>query len=145
MRRGSMVKVLSWGLVLTVALAPAAGAKKKPTVKTTRTETHTYSGPTAFSLATVSLNTCIQDQGCFTLTPQSKEEYVSILVTDQSGQPVALNVSTDDGGGLYCGETSSPIWLNGADQVNVTLGAALPDCTGVATTGSFDATFSNLP
>lgn len=147
MRRNLVIRIFGIGMVAAVVLASPAGAKtQKPKRKTTRTETYQYTGPSGVAANGSTVQVCAQDQGCFSLAAQPKEQYVSLTGTDQTGTPVGFLVSVNGVDTSYCGATDDPIWLNGAKEIDVKLvtGGA-PDCPGVVTTGSFDATFSNLP
>lgn len=139
-------------LVVAVFLAPAAEAeaeakkKKKPkrVERTTRTVSAEYTTSGSVSLAIGTASVCAQDQGCLSFLSQDGEKYVSLEVADATGTPSPFLVDTSNA--AYCGATVAPIWLNGAAEVNITMASvSLPDCTGVATTGTISATFSNLP
>ena len=147
MRKFSIMAI-TIALVLGAILAPVAGAARKAKkVKTTRTETadYTTSGSAAAPIGVATV--CAQSQGCLTFVAQSKEEYVTFTVTDATGTPAPFLVSLDGATtSTYCGATDRPVWLNRATEIEVLIATvAVPDCPGVATSGSLSATFSNLP
>jgi hypothetical protein len=137
-------KMLAIGLVLAVVLgASAEAAKKKP--KRTRTETYQYSAPAGAVVQGSTVTACVQDQGCFSLSASPRERYLAIEVSDATGTPAPFLVGIEDATSAYCGKTDRAIWLNGADEITITIaGVFLPDCQGVGTTGTLTATLSNL-
>lgn len=144
--RTPVIKLVTLGVIFVLALAPLAeaGAKKgkKKAPKTTRTESHPYSGFSGVEAQGSNLSFCVQDSGCLSLTPQKEEDYVSIEVTDASGTAAPFQVTFHDASTTYCG-TTDPIWLNEATEVAVSILAASASCSGVGTSGTLNATFSN--
>lgn len=135
---GSIVMAMSIG-------GPAAvtQASSRKTPKTTRTESREYAGSSGVQLLAGDISACVSDQGCFTLTAEPKEEYVSVTVTDSSGTPAPFSVSYHGATTSHCGQTDEPLWLNDAAEIAVSIRTAVADCAGVGTTGSLTATFSN--
>ncbi len=79
-------------------------------------------------------------------------------MTDDHGQPVAISVAADTDGdsitdttyGVFCGKTDKPIKIAGGMEIIFWVGrardAAATTCVpGIATQGTLDVTFSNLP
>jgi hypothetical protein len=149
--RRSIVVMMVIGLLAGMVAAAPAEAKKR---KVTRKAQGTYQAP-----ATV-VGNCTQTDGigCMTIPAGPKERYITATVTDAHGQPVVIEVTADLDGdiqtetsyGSFCGTTEDPIkiepgvslvfWVGRAD--NAAAEACLP---GVATSGTLDVTFSNLP
>lgn len=152
-----LVLFMILGLVVGSITTAEAGKKKKKRKKPKRVEREaqgTYAAP-----ATLVGNCTQQDGiGCMTIQAGPKEKFVTAKVTDDHGQPVAIRVSADLDGdsstettyGDFCGETEEPIkvdpgtalvfWVGRAD-VAIPMGCA----PGIATQGTLDVVFSNLP
>ncbi len=145
--------LLTLGLLVgLVAMAPSADAAKKKAKK--RKAQGTYAAP-----ATV-VGNCTQTDGigCMTIQSGPGEKYITATATDAHGLPVSISVDADLDGdmstetnyGSFCGETEEPIqiepgvalvfWVGRADV------ALLDQCApGIATQGTLDVTFSNMP
>ena len=145
---GKATKLIGIGLVGAMIVAPggiAAGKKKKPR-KVTRTETYEYTGSGGTRTAAITGSICLADQTCRVLMTLPKEKFVKIEISDASGQPAPFFVHINKENHPFCGSMDSPLALEGATQIDVTVGAVwLPECAGVGTSGSFTATFSNRP
>ena len=152
-----MKKTLSVVLMLALSVGSFAAApdeaKKKPK-KTERTAQGTYAAPATL------VGNCTQTDGigCMTIASGTNESYLTAKVTDQHGQPVSIAVDADlDGDGTtetnygsFCGETTEPIQIDPGAAIVFWVGradvAAADGCApGVATQGTLDVTFSNLP
>lgn len=152
MKRAISVLVMVGLLVGSVAIA--ADAKRKPK-KVSREAQGSYQAP-----ATV-VGNCTQTDGigCMTFATGPKESYVTAKATDAHGQPVLINVAADLDGdsssetdyGTFCGETTEAIKIEpGAEVIfwvaPLTAAPGLADChPGLATQGTLDVVFSNLP
>ena len=151
----SLVVLLIMGLVASLAIAAPAQAKKKAK-KVTRAVQGTYQAPTLIVVGTCTSTDAV---GCVTLPTGSNETYItSAKVTDQTGQPVYVSIQADTDGdsqddatfGSFCGELTEPIQIDPGVQVHFWVGVtADPGIAGcvpaVATTGTVDVTFSNMP
>ncbi|MFN2586772.1 MAG: hypothetical protein ABR613_01455 [Actinomycetota bacterium] len=85
--------------------------------------------------------------GCLKFTPEAGEAYVALEIVDRSGTPVAATVAQAgvEGATRLCGRTEQPIEIFSGVEVFVRLSAHDPACGGVATAGTVNAVFSNLP
>jgi hypothetical protein len=148
----ALILMLIAGLVAGSMVGVADAKKKKKRV--TRTSQGTYQAP-----ATAAGN-CTQTDGigCMTIPSGSNEKFLTAKVTDAHGQPVAVSVQADLDGdmftdvtyGVFCGETEAPIefepgaslifWVGRAADIQAS--ACVP---GMATQGTLDVTFSNVP
>ena len=130
-------------LALAIPVSAEAGRKKQ---RIARTETLEYSGGSGVFLPTLSVASCINGSGCYSLAPRKREDYLLVEAVDASGTPVPFQLSYNDANQEFCGTTGQPVWLNDATSVDVLIGAAhLPDCGGTATSGTLNVTYSNLP
>jgi subtilisin family serine protease len=149
----SMVLLLVLGLVATSALTGTAAAKKK--AKARVIEYH-YQVPSPAVSGVV--GACVAgngvDTGCNEIATSVKERYVTVKVTDASGQPTNWYLAQDTDAanqGLEifasgCGETSGPVAITPGLALRVQVGAVGgPDCPGVATTGDVTVTLSSKP
>ena len=149
----TLTVVLMMALVAgSFAAAPAEAAKKKK--RTEREAQGTYIAPATL------VGNCTQTDGvgCMTIQTGGTESFLTATVTDMHGQPVSIAVDADlDGDGTtetnygsFCGETTEPIqfdpgaalvfWVGRADV------AAVDGCApGIATQGTLDVVFSNMP
>ena len=141
------------GLVFGSIAAADAGKKKKPK-KVTREAQGAYDAPTP-----VAVGGCAQTGaiGCVTIPSGPGERYVTVTVTDATGTPVPVSIQADlDGNaqsdttyGAFCGETSEPVLVDEGVTlqfwVGLTPGSVALACPGVATQGTVDVVFSNLP
>ena len=79
--------------------------------------------------------------------PAGNENYVSMSVSDQSGQPVLAEIVQQDGIAAFCGETPEPVRIDPGFDVTVQLHAGR--CFGggpsVVAGGEIRATFERLP
>jgi hypothetical protein len=137
-------KIVSSALVGLVLLAPMAQAGRRTPKKVSRTESYDYVGLGGAEAQGSDFVACIENNGCLTLSPSLGESYITVDVEDASGTPAPIQVDVNGGQTVYCG-TSSPIFTNGASEVDVTILAASASCTGVGTSGTLNATFSNRP
>jgi hypothetical protein len=152
----SIIVLLVMGLVASMALAVPAQAKKKKVKKVVRTATGTYQAPSLIAVGTCTSTDAV---GCVVLPTASNESYItSAKVTDQTGQPVYVSVQADTNGdaqddaiyGSFCGELTEPLQIDPGTQlhfwVGVTPDPGIVGCVpGAATSGTVDATFSNMP
>ena len=140
----SATRVLGIGLVVAMVVAPGgiAAGKKKPR-KVTRTETYGYLGAGGARVQDTTTSICF-DSTCRELTPLAKDKFLSIEVADASGQPAPFYVMVYDVTHAYCGSMHKALALRGDRTVHVQIPtASVPHCAGVATSGSFTATYSN--
>ena len=150
----SLAFLLVLGLVASFAAAPAQAKKKKKPARVERTAQGTYAAPATL------VGNCTQTDGvgCMTIQSGAGEEYLTATVTDQHGQPVSISVEADLDGdattetsyGSFCGETAEPIQIEPGAAIVFWVGradvAAVDGCApGVATQGTLDVTFSNMP
>lgn len=146
---------LSLGLLVGALVAPAeAGKKKRKPKKVTRTAEGTYDNP-AIGIPGVVGTSSAGGAVEFPLGP--KEKFLSLEITDSSGQPVTATLSQDSDPSTpsweifatICGATDEPLEVLPAVAVRVSVyttpGPEQPTCTGPATSGTIAATFSNLP
>jgi hypothetical protein len=146
----TIVMALVLGLIAGLMLMPAEAKKKK----VTRAATGNYVAP-----ATAAGNcTQVDGIGCMTIQSGPKENYITAKVTDSHGQPVAIQVAADLDGdintetvyGTFCGETTEPIKIDPGAALVFWVGRAVDavgtQCVpGIATQGTLDVEFSNLP
>lgn len=140
------------------AAAPAEAKKKKVPKRITRVAEAPYSAP-AFGTAS-SPAVCSPALGsCGNFAIGTTDKYVKIELVDQSGTPTAFSVGQDTepgdtansietSHGTFCGTTGdSPIKLVPGAPITVFISAwgdaVCP--TGIGTTGTVKAEFSNLP
>ena len=151
----SITVLLVLGLIFSAfAVVPAQAKKKKKPVKVERTAQGTYAAPATL------VGNCTQTDGvgCMTIASGTNESYITAKVTDQHGQPVSIAVDADlDGDGTtetnygsFCGETTEPIQIDAGAAIVFWVGradvAAVDGCApGIATQGTLDVTFSNMP
>lgn len=146
---------VSLGLLVGALVAPAeAGKKKRTPKKVTRTAEGTYDNP-AIGVPGVVGTSSAGGAVEFPLGP--KESFLSIEITDDSGQPVTAMLSQDSDPSTpsweifatICGATEEPLEVLPAVTVRVSVyttpGPEQPTCTGPATSGTIEAKFSNLP
>lgn len=153
MRKTTWVAVALAGLIV---LAPVAeGAKKRPKkVRVERVATGEYALPGTASVADERpMTACaLVVKVCTTFSVElSSERFVSIEIQDATGTPAPFLVAIssaelqDQEKQEFCGKTDEALKLNGETEVHVYVGLAdIPDCAGYGTTGTIEATFSNL-
>jgi len=155
--RRTLAVALILGLVAGALVAPAEAGKKKKKKKQRieRTVEGTYDLPTLVVAGSCSSSGAI---GCVALPSAGKERFVTAKITDQHGQPAFVSIGADTDGdnaddetyGFFCGETDEPIAIPPGTELHFWVGLT-PDtgfagCVpGFATSGSIEATFSNLP
>jgi hypothetical protein len=150
--RKSAVLLLVMGLVFG-SLVGAAEAKKKPKQRVIeyhyQVPSPAVSGVAGFCLAGNGVDT-----GCNEFATSVTERYVSVKVTDASGQPTNWYLAQDTDSantGLEifasgCGETAAPVPITPGLALRVQVAAVGgPDCPGVATTGDVTVTLSAKP
>ena len=140
------------------AAAPAEAKKKKAPKRVTRVAEATYSAP-AFGTAS-SPAVCSPALGsCGEFAVGTADKYMKVEILDQTGTPTAFSVAQDTepgdpannyetSHGTFCGTTGdTPIKLVPGAAITVFISAwgdaVCP--TGVGTTGTVKAEFSNLP
>jgi hypothetical protein len=131
--------------VALVALTPMMSSAAP---KTTRTEVFDYTGfyaLTSPAANTAFLNPCPIASACFTFTLTKAEQFVTMDVVDQTGQPTAVQYSLND---EYT--TATVFTICGKGSFKVKGGTALqikpaidPTCPGVPTSGTITVTASN--
>lgn len=82
--RKSLGIALALALVAASFVAPAAQAKKKKKPRPRVVET-TYTEP---AIGTAGMGVCFQGSSCVFVEPLSKERFVDVEITDESGLPV---------------------------------------------------------
>ncbi|HWL66153.1 MAG TPA: hypothetical protein VNP73_09290 [Actinomycetota bacterium] len=138
--------------------APAEAGKKKKVKRVTRTAEAPYAAPgfgtaTAAAGCSPALGSC----GNFAIGPDDK--FVKVTLTDATGTPTAFSVAQDTepgdptntietNHGTFCGTTGdTPIALVPGAEITIFIwawgDAVCP--TGVGTSGTVTAEFSNLP
>jgi hypothetical protein len=126
------------------------------TTKTSRVVEGTYANPAA---GIVGVGSDCTAGGCVEIATTAGENYISVEITDASGQPVAAALAQDtdgDGVGTFfatvCGASTAPIPITAGSPVTVIIGAGvvvdgatIPPgaCPSVATSGTVKATLSN--
>jgi hypothetical protein len=137
-------------LVATIFGADAGAAKPR---KRTRVAKGSYVAPAT------AIGFCSQQEGigCMTFPSGPKEKYVTAVVKDAHGQPVAISIQADTDGdsfsdktyGTFCGKTAKPIKIDpGASLifwVSTPASIAGTRCVpGEGTQGKITVKFSNL-
>ena len=154
--RKAITVLLVLGLLAGALAMPAEAKKKKKkkVTKVTREAQGTYIAP-----ATV-VGNCTQTDGvgCMTIQSGATEQYLTATATDAHGQPVSIAVDADlDGDGTtetsygsFCGTTAEAIQFDPGAAIVFWVGrpdvAVVDGCApGIATQGTLDVTFSNMP
>ena len=154
--RKTITALLAVGLIAGAFMAPAAEAGKKKKAKP-RVVTDTYDAP-AIGISTPAASGGISgcsggnNIGCVEFTTSSKDKYVKIEVTDQSGQKAGGYISqgdTDGDGvgnlfGEFCGAHPAPVAITPGVPVKVSLynGTCADGSQSTVTTGTVKATFT---
>ena len=136
--------------------SPGAAKKKKKPKKVSRTVEHTYQAPSPGVAGTAGacLAAQMENAGCTEIPLSAKEKFVTITVTDASGQKVAGTMSQDSDPantgyeiiGSFCGSTDKPVAVAPGLPLRISVYAVSSSaCPGAATTGKIKATLSNLP
>ena len=139
-------------------MAPSAEAakKKRKPKKVTRTAEITYTGSTPYvARRYVSVN---ENNIAGGTTPSgSKEVYVTVAITDQSGRKVAGKLVQDSNGNgttseagepafEFCGSIDKPVKIQPGVPVGVYINTGpCGSDVSVPTTGTVKFTFSNIP
>lgn len=150
----TLVTLLVLGLVAGAMLG-SAEAKKKPK-KTKRTVEYSYQvpSPAVSGVAGFCLEGTADGTGCHEVPTAQNEVYVSVAVTDASGQPTNFYLAqdtdtTNTGLEIFasgCGATDGPVAITPGLALRVQVAAVGgPDCPGAATTGDVTVVLSNLP
>ena len=153
----SLVLMMIIGMIFGSIATAEAGKKARKPKKVERKVELDYQTPSPGISGVV--GACMAVLGvdgtaCIDVPIGGDEAFVSVSVTDSTGQPTNFDLAQDsnaDNPGLEilasgCGETTEPIAVTPGLAVRVSVTAiGGPDCPGVATTGSISATFSNLP
>lgn len=146
----SLILLLALGLVFG-SIATAEAGKKKKRVERQAQGSYTSTGVVAVGL-------CAQTDGtnCMEIATAANENYLTAKITDSHGLAVPVAVKADQDGdgstevlyGTFCGETTEPIQIDPGVPVVFWVGIS-PDTAALGcppgTTGTLDATFSNLP
>jgi hypothetical protein len=154
--RKTITAVLAVALVAGAFMAPAADAKKKKKAKP-RVVTDTYDAP-AIGAATPVVSggasgcTGGNNIGCVEFATSSKDKYVKIEVTDQSGQKAGgyLSQGDTDGDGVgnlfgdFCGAHLAPVPITPGVPLKVSLynGTCADGSPSTVTTGTVKGTFT---
>ena len=155
--RKTITALLAVGLIAGAFMAPAAEAGKKKKKSKPRVVTDTYDAPAvgvASPVVSGGGSTCSggTNIGCVEFTTSSKDKYVKIEVTDQSGQKAGGYISqgdTDGDGvgnlfGEFCGAHAGPVAITPGIPVKVSLynGTCSDGSPSTVTTGTVKATFT---
>ena len=152
--RKTLTTVLAGALIFGALLSPAAEAGKKKAK--TRKASGAYSAPSAIVEGNV-----FCDPGCVLFATKPSERFAKFTVTDATGLPVSVQVTSPDSNGdgfvetvgAFCGK-SGKLPIQGGTQLSLfiyghpTTGAfegfgGPTACNGVGTTGTVNAVFSN--
>jgi hypothetical protein len=147
------------GLVLGALSTPATAKKKKKKrpKRVERTVEHAYQLPSPGIPGVVGICLAaagVSESACIDIPTGNDDRYVSVDVTDTSGQtPYGILAQDSDQAspGLeifaeFCGKTESPVAITPGLPLRVSLYAGpAPNCMGVATSGTITAKLSNLP
>lgn len=132
------------GIALVLSLVAAAfganaGAAPRPTPRTESAPYQVMEGEVGVGqpgpiISTVTL-------------PGGPENYVTIELTDASGQPVLAEIVQQDVLTAFCGATDGPVRIQRSFDVTVRIreGRCFGGGPGVATTGTVEATFERRP
>lgn len=155
-KRSVLAVIMSVALLTgVVGTLPDASAGKKKKKRVERTAEAQYVGFSGFRGALE--GACDSEPvGCVVLPIEAGEKFVSVEVTDTSGQPVWASVYvygyTEPASPHehVCGASDGTFALGpGVTELVVVLtqttGGATSPCTGATTAGTVAATFSNLP
>ena len=157
-----MKKLVALTLMVAVAAAfvaaPAEAGKKKKAKRISRTMEVPYSAPGfGTASASVACSPALGSCGNFAVGPDDK--FAKFTLTDSTGTPTAFSVNQDTepgdptnsietSHGTFCGTTGdTPIALVPGAEITVFIwawGDAICP-TGIGTTGTVKAEFSNLP
>ena len=155
--RKTITTVLAVGLIAGALLAPSADAKKPKKAKP-RVVSDTYDAPAigiATPVASGGGSTCAggNNVGCVEFPTTSKDKYVKIEVTDQSGQQAGgyLSQGDTDGDGVgnlfgdFCGAHAAPVAITPGVPLKVSLynGTCADGSPSTVTTGTVKATFTS--
>ena len=146
------------GLIFGALVAAPAEAKKKPKKKERKVELdYQFGSPGIPGAVGVCLASLADGSACINTPTASTEKYVSVDVADASGQTpygiLAQDTDPDSTGfevfANFCGATEEPVALPAPGaELRISL-YALPSpatgCVSVTTTGTINATLSNLP
>jgi hypothetical protein len=151
--RRVVVLALVAGLIAGPLLAPAEARKRR---RITQRAKASYETPAlGHSDALIGCLLISDGLGCVNFTPRAGMKYLSLQIKDQSGTSTYAAVSQDlDGDGVgdvdypnVCGKTDKPIKIRPGYAVTVFINGGPggdPPCPGVGTSGTVQATFSNL-
>jgi hypothetical protein len=158
--RATGARLIAGGLIATTVLATAVGAeaatKKKSTkvVKHTRTVTLTYNGGCTIEVpvgAAAPGQCAAIGAASYDLTAQKGEQYVSVSVSDGSGQtvPGQFWITGSSVGGdteiPFCGSLKDFKFPVASFSLDLDAIGLVASCPGAATSGTIKLTFSNLP
>lgn len=146
MKRFVVIAVTVGLIAGALAAAPAQAKKKKPK-RTTRTEEGVYNGGAGVAtLYAINFGGARWDTA-------TTEHYVTVELTDMTGQTVGFDLGQDPDGdsqaaiiGSGCGKTTIPVPIQGGVPVIVFVGS-LTACGDPAPAfkGTIKITFSNIP
>jgi hypothetical protein len=152
--RRTIVAALVISLIAGPLLVPAEARKRRRIVQRVKAE---YQTPAlGHSDAVIGCLVITDGLGCVDLIPRAGMKYLKLRIKDQSGTSTYAALSQDlDGDGLgdvdlpnVCGRNAKPIKIRPGYSVTVFINGGPgsdPPCPGVGTSGTVQATFSNLP
>jgi hypothetical protein len=140
-----VILLMITGLVAgSVATAEAKKKKPKPYVRVVE---GTYTNPAPGIGGVVTHN---GQGGQLQVPTAAREYYMSVEVTDDSGQASYFGIAADGsiiGGG--CGKTETPFEITPGTAYNITVtmgpGLEAPSCVGIATSGTIKVTLTEVP
>lgn len=153
--RKHLVLLLVLGMLFGSIASAEAGKKKKKPKKVTREVQGSYDTPALIVAGACSQTGAI---GCVAIVTGPTEKFLSAEITDGHGQPVYVSVQADTNGdqqddaiyGNFCGKTDEPIAVDPGTELHLWVGAqadpGIVGCVpGFGTSGTIDATLSNMP
>lgn len=142
-----LIMFMVLGLVAGSIATAEAGKKKKKKAPYVRVVEGTYANPAP---GIGGVGTLSGAGGTLDVPTAANEYYMSVEVTDDSGQDTYFSIGADAtfaGGGCTKTESPFPITPGTAYSIIVTIGPGLddPTCAGVATSGTIKVTLTEVP